>query len=135
MKTTEAKSLQSNFSATTISYSRNQTQTYSSNFQEQRTTTSGETVTSSVERQNGAAVGRKLTRPKSQLYKEARSDRTTASKAQENVHFREAKGSRDAMAVKTVIGTNFAFQQKPKQKPPPVLPKPKRNKGRLTVCC
>ncbi|XP_028406751.1 microtubule-associated protein futsch-like [Dendronephthya gigantea] len=126
VKSTDVKPFQLSPSGTTTPYSRNQTQSYPSNFQKQRTT-NGVTVIPSVERQNGSNVERKLTRPKSQLYKEAKNDSATVSKSQENIHFQEVKISRDAMTAKTVTGTNFASQQK--QKPPPVPPKPKRNKG------
>ena len=112
---------------------KNQTTTFSSNSQEKQTATSTRSVTS-LKQQNETVVSSKLSRPKSLMNKETK--KATVSTLQENSHFMGGAGVKDSSVSmekrryeprNEMLATNVVPKQKPK--PPPVLPKPKRNKG------
>ena len=109
MKTTEMKppSPSNLFPHTKV-----QTKTFSSNFEEQQRQSIGRTITS-VTHQNGTSASSKITRPKSLLCKDSKQNTTVGSTFSK-------KSTEDDVS-----------KQNDKPKPPPVLPKPKRNKGDL----
>ena len=114
-----------------IPHTSSQTRTFSSNSQERQRESSERTVTS-LKQQNGAVVSSKLTRPKSLLKKDAKKTRSIVSTlpGKTTTDTNVATTSMEKRKYQTeVLGTNGVPKKNGKPKPPPVLPKPKRNKG------
>ena len=113
---------------TTASHTKNQARTMSTNIQEQQTNSSRtRTISSQNQQQNSGSttvLSSKLTRPKSLLKK-------NTGQLQKATSMKDTSSSIDKEQNNTKreeINVTSISKQKAKQ-PPPVLPKPKRNKG------
>ena len=134
VKTTEVKPPSPSNS---IPQTKSQTRTFSSNFEEQQRQSIKRTTTLHKQH-NETVVGTKITRPKSSLYKDTKTNRAVVSTFHENA-------TKDMTVFSTPTETekyetknetlNDVSKNNEKPKPPPVLPKPKRTKGIIAVLC
>ena len=133
VKTSEITSSLPRSSTTNVSRTKIQSRPSSGNFEEQRTESNQHTITS-LQQQNETVVNHKLTRPKSFLNKNTKKNTATVSDRDSHLKKTDSYG---VFSIKNaqkdskggVWDTTIELKQKTKQKPPPVLPKPKRNKG------
>ena len=103
-------------------------QTRTSNFEEQQRQSIERTITS-LKQNHETVVGTKITRPKSSLHKESKKNIAVVSTFYENAT-KDMTVSSTPTEIEKYESKNESLNDVSKKYPPPVLPKPKRTKGK-----
>ena len=137
VKTSEITTSLPPSNAVTVPRTKIRTRPLSGNFEEQRRESIPRTATL-LQQQNETGASQKLTRPKSFLNKNTKKNTVTVSMSDGDNRSKKTTDSNGVSSSKNtqrnskneVLNTNVELKEKDKRKPPPVLPKPQRNKGK-----